>query len=228
MRPSRQRSGIAHHRSSRGKGEDNVLDCACSACPQAPSLDEACDQGRSRGRGSTKSSAAWHERARWVEQQICPHEADLRRWLQRKLPCPTLVDDVIQDVYLRLTKTASVDHIESPKGYLWQTAHSVMSQRLRPGRSVAAEAVEDEVLALVPCPVPLPCEQVASRQSLELVFGLLDKLPATTRRVLMLRRVDGLSLKATAAAIGLSESAVEKHQLRGHRFLVEQVAELEA
>jgi len=98
MRPNRQRSGIVHHRSSRASGEDNVFDFACSAFPEARSFDEGYDRGDYQKQEAGAGKAAWQDRARWIEEQIFPHEADLRRWLQRKLPCPTLVDDVMQDV----------------------------------------------------------------------------------------------------------------------------------
>jgi RNA polymerase sigma-70 factor (ECF subfamily) len=52
-----------------------------------------------------------------------------------------------------------------------------------------------------------------------LVLEHLDKLPARQRRVVTLRRVEGLSMRGVADELGLSVSAVEKLLASSMRFL---------
>jgi len=47
-------------------------------------------------------------------------------------------------------------------------------------------------------------------------------MPRQTRRAFQLRRIEGLSQREVAAALGLSESTVEKHIMRAIKLLMQQ------
>jgi RNA polymerase sigma-70 factor (ECF subfamily) len=51
------------------------------------------------------------------------------------------------------------------------------------------------------------------------------ELPARTRDVFVLRRLEGLPYNEIAKRLGLSVSAVEKHMLRATRHLVARVGD---
>jgi len=65
-------------------------------------------------------------------------------------------------------------------------------------------------------------------QELARVNGLLATLSETCRRAIELRRIEGLSRKETAARLGVSESDVKNHLVRGLQKVLKGMAEQDA
>ncbi|MDV3257679.1 MAG: RNA polymerase sigma factor [Sphingomonas sp.] len=196
-----------------------LLDCESIGAP----VDEGgpcCVRTSQPARPDRKKSS---ERSDWLAREVMPHEPMLRQWLFGKLRCPVAVDDVVQDIFLRLGQTASVDHIAAPRNYLWSTAISVLRDRARRARVAPSDFADSEELVELPCEAPSPFRQLCAREELETVLGHIASLPERTRQVLVLRRLELLSLAETASLLGISPSAVEKHQRRAHRYLKEKL-----
>ncbi|MGY6550897.1 MAG: RNA polymerase sigma factor [Erythrobacter sp.] len=70
---------------------------------------------------------------------------------------------------------------------------------------------------------PLPDEIAASRAELAATARALADLPANLKDVLLLRTIEGLSQSETAAALGISEKAVETRLYRARAKLREMV-----
>jgi RNA polymerase sigma-70 factor (ECF subfamily) len=66
-------------------------------------------------------------------------------------------------------------------------------------------------------------QRVSAREELKLLARALDRLPPQCRRVMWLRRVEGLSQREVAAQLGVSVKAVEQQVSKGSRLLAEYV-----
>lgn len=164
------------------------------------------------------------DRARWLASQILPHEPQLRGWLASRVPANLEADDVVQEAYAILAALESVDHIRSPRNYLFQTAHSLILRHLRRNRVVPFETVADMERFGVTCDAPSAEDQVDARQRLAWTRGLLAALPGRCREAFVLRTVLNLPQKEIARRMGLSESTVEKHIGKAMRRLSSAVA----
>lgn len=166
--------------------------------------------------------------ALWVARRILPHEGKIRSWLTRQWRGAIDVDDVIQEAYCRLSALTAVDHIENPVAYFRKTAYAAAVDAFR--RSVhgnvtyLTEDVRDDAMD----EEPLADRRAESAQELARVNALLNEMPATYRRVIEMRRIEGLSQRETARRLGVSESIVENSIVRGIRKLLEGMAEQEA
>ncbi|HET8897911.1 MAG TPA: RNA polymerase sigma factor [Rhodanobacteraceae bacterium] len=161
------------------------------------------------------------ERARWLADHVLPVEPSLRRWLARRLSVRQDCDDVIQETYAILAGLADVSHIRQPETYVYQVAKSVVLQQLRRAQVVSIEAVADIEREAGVESGSCPLRALSSHQELSWIASLIERLPDKSRKVFILRRVEGYSQREIAAQLEISESTVEKHVGKALRKLMD-------
>jgi RNA polymerase sigma-70 factor (ECF subfamily) len=164
----------------------------------------------------------------WVAARVLPHEADVRRWIARTVRSREDVDDIVHEAYCRLASLDAVSHIVNPRAYFFQTARSLVLERIRRTRIVRIEAVAEIDALNIVDDEPSPERNVAARRELERVRRLIAGLPAKCRRVFELRKIDGLSQKEIAAKLSISENTVEAQTARGLKLILKALAEEDA
>ena len=141
---------------------------------------------------------------------------DLLRYFTMRLNSEAAAEDVVQDIYLRIV-TANVGVVENPSAFLYRLGTNLMLDRLKQQRRSASRddawhgarymRVGGEDMTNDP-----PAEEaLAARQRLLRMMAAIEALPPQCRRAFRLHKLDGLSHAETAAAMGISRSAVEKH-----------------
>lgn len=159
----------------------------------------------------------------WFKREILVHEAALVRFLNR-WPNRHEVHDLRQEVYIRVYEAAAKARPTiSPKTFLFQTARNLLIDRVRRGRIVSIEAVADLDALNVLVDDISPEHRVHARQELHLLARTFVRLPPRCREVMWMRRVDQLPQKEVAVRLGLTESSVEKHVIKGTRVLADAV-----
>lgn len=160
----------------------------------------------------------------WVGSEILPHEAAVRAWLRRSLD-PEDLEDVIQEAYCQIARLDDVSHIRSGRAYLFTTARSVVLMRLRRARVVSIETVtEIDTLSMVESE-PSPERIVAGRRELARVRRLIAGLPDRWRKIIELRKIEGLSQREVAEALGVPEHTVENEVRKGLKAILGAIAE---
>jgi RNA polymerase sigma factor (sigma-70 family) len=158
---------------------------------------------------------ATHERAIWLARYVLPNEPALRAWLGRRPLAGLEVDDIVQETYAILAALERVDHIQTPRTYMFEVAKSVVLRALRRSRVVAFEALAEAETLEPPSADPSPETVAADRQELSRIAALIAGLPAKCREAFTLRKVHGLSQREVALRMGVSENTVEKHVGKG-------------
>jgi RNA polymerase sigma-70 factor (ECF subfamily) len=163
----------------------------------------------------------------WFKREILPHEAALMRYLTRVWPRKQEVPDLRQETYARVYAAAATARPSSPKSFLFTTAHHLMADRVRHERVVSIEAVGDiEALNVSVDEISVE-RRVGAREELKLLARALDLLPPKCRKVVWLRRVEGLSQKEVAEALGVTVKTIEQHISKGGRLLAEYMSSAE-
>jgi RNA polymerase sigma-70 factor (ECF subfamily) len=88
---------------------------------------------------------------------------------------------------------------------------NLLVERARHSRVIPLERLGEIDELSIPSDEIGPDRRVSARQELEQLNGILERLPPQCRRVFELRKLEGLSQRETAAALGISERTVEKH-----------------
>lgn len=164
----------------------------------------------------------------WIAREIVPQEAAVRRWLFRRWRHAIDVEDVIQEAYCRIASLASVDHIDNPAAYFFRTAYAVATDVMRRAGIINFTSMTQIEWSTVMDSAPLVDRALEASQELERVRSVLAVLPDTSRRVIELRRIEGLSRRETAERLGVSENEVKNHLVRGLQRVMKSIADTDA
>ncbi len=150
-------------------------------------------------------------RPQWLAPLVAQYERPLRAYFAKRAANPAEVDDLVQDVFLRLA--ASHDHaaIANPSAYIFQAAANLLRDRARrraTWQGAAAQLAHDPAAGIEELS---PERVLTGRQEAQRLVAVLETLPERTRAIFLLHRFDGLKYRAIAERLGLSVSAVEKH-----------------
>jgi RNA polymerase sigma factor (sigma-70 family) len=157
-----------------------------------------------------------------LAQLLGEMRSDLARFMLARQCNPAEVEDLLQDLYVKLTSIRT-GPISNPRAYLYQMANNLLHDHRR-GRQ-RQQARDDQWTRnrvgpdLEKDAAPSPEESAIARDQLERVNEVLASMPDRTTQILKMYRLDGLSQKAIANSLGLSLSAVEKHLQRAYRKL---------
>jgi RNA polymerase sigma-70 factor (ECF subfamily) len=164
------------------------------------------------------------EVACWLAAEVLPHEGAARRWLRRAGASPSTADDVIQEAYSRIIRTPNWSKISSGRAYLFVCVRNTYVEQIRRQQVVPIDFRDSIECLEHPEDVPGPDRIVAARDDFTRVARLIATLPVRARRVLWLRRVDGLSQRDVAHKLGITENVVEKQLALALRRLLKLMA----
>lgn len=153
----------------------------------------------------------------------------LGRFLQARLGMSADVEDVLQDLYLKVAALDPTMEVRDTRAFLYRLASNQMMDRWRSGqRSVARDAawrLANHAVGTTEDMDDAPSAEavVAGRQRLASLTTAVARLPDKTRTVFSLHKFEGLSYAEVAIRLGISRSSVEKHMMDALRTLVAQM-----
>lgn len=131
----------------------------------------------------------------------------LERYFARRVKNSAEVEDLVHDTFLRLLRQQRHVDLDLVRGYVFQTANSVLIDWMRRRRTRDGTL---DAITLEELDESSPDRVLAAHEDLERVAAALMELPARTRNIFVLRRLEGMKYDEIAARLGLSLSAVEK------------------
>jgi RNA polymerase sigma-70 factor, ECF subfamily len=144
-------------------------------------------------------------------------EQKLRPFVARRVP-PAEVDDVLQDVFVRVQRgLVTLRDEERLVPWLYQVARSAVqeSRRQRARHPLAGGEYEEPVAAE-------PESSVASEAGLAaFAAGAITRLPPPYRQALTLTELQGMTQLAAAKLVGISPSGMKSRVQRGREKLRE-------
>lgn len=154
------------------------------------------------------------------------HRRELQAYLTEKLRDADKAADLTQEAFLRYAEQdAGGGSIANGRSYLYRTAHNLAVDHVRRDARQRTGAAAPEDLARIADRRPTQEDTAAGRESLERMRAAVAALPAHTRQVFLLNRVEGLSYAETARQLGLSESSVQKHLAKALAAVMRQLRE---
>lgn len=154
-----------------------------------------------------------------MAKEVIPHEAAVRAWLSRSRVSQEDADELIQEAYSVLAGLDAVDHIARPDGYFFSAVRNLLLRRLRRAKIVQIDAIA-EIETYAADADPSPERQALGRLDYERMRAVIATLPERSRRIVEMRKIEGLSQREIATALNISESIVENEAYNGIRTVM--------
>jgi RNA polymerase sigma-70 factor (ECF subfamily) len=147
----------------------------------------------------------------------------LRRFFEKRLgPQNAEIEDLVQEVFLRLAASQEIRPGERLDGYVFQTAMNLLRDRRRRQdhrNAQAHESYDEGQHGGVPDAVT-PERAILGQEAVERLIAALYGLPERTRSVWVLYHFEDLPHLEIARRLGISQSTVEKHMSRANAHLL--------
>jgi RNA polymerase sigma-70 factor (ECF subfamily) len=140
--------------------------------------------------------------------------APLASFFRKRTRNASEVEDLVQQVFLRLAQYRQLGDIQNSDGYIFETAANTLRDHHR--RNAVRERFASEQLTLSGATDSdfSPERVLQGRELVAQLAEALRQLPERTRDVLMFRCFEGLKHAEIARLQGISVRAVEKHMAK--------------
>lgn len=153
-----------------------------------------------------------------IERLLAEHDMAIRRFIRIKTGCNQDCDDVMQDLYVRLSQIDDLparmaDRLDTARSYLVQIANHLLIDRARREASrcrdlhSSIETIESEPASAM----HEPERSLMNKRKLQLIDKALTRLKPEHRKAFLLHRVEGLSYRQISDQLAVSVSTIEKY-----------------
>ena len=142
------------------------------------------------------------------------HRAALTRFLARRIGCPDTIQDILQEMFIRLHGHRLREPVSNPRAFLFRVASNLATDHLRSRERRAEIGDGEDELARLPDESPCPEVTIFSQQRVALLKQAILELPPKCREVFILCKFEHYTYAQTARKLGISESTVIKHMVK--------------
>lgn len=151
----------------------------------------------------------------WFAREVLPLEAALMQFLRRSHRDETELEDICQDAFVKVYEAAQQERPKSVKPFVFTVARNALIDRARHARIIPIEAAIDPEALDIASDEPSPERAAIARDELKRLQAALDRLPKRCREAVMLRKIEGLSMREIAERMGISIKTVDAHLVQG-------------
>jgi RNA polymerase sigma-70 factor (ECF subfamily) len=128
-----------------------------------------------------------------------------------------MAEDLVQDLYVKLTASPPQGEVKSPQALLYRMAVNMMTDQMRSRQRSARrdgewrEATHDRIGGEDVVREPAADEVLLQKERMRLLAVAVAELPPQMQRAFRLHKLEGKSQAETAEIMGVSRKMVEQH-----------------
>jgi len=147
----------------------------------------------------------------WFVREVLPLESALTQFLRRSWRNRSDVDDLCQEVYVRVYEAAQKEIPDPVRPFVFAVARNLIINRVRREQIVPIESLGDLDALNIAADEPGPDCNAMAREELRRLQSALDNLPPRCRQAVVMGRIEGLTGREIAVRMGISEKTVSEH-----------------
>jgi RNA polymerase sigma factor (sigma-70 family) len=155
----------------------------------------------------------------WFVREVLPLEAALLQFLRRHWRNENDTADLRQEIYARVYEAAQKQIPRLAKPFVFKTAHNLLIDHVRHEHVIPIDTMANVDALDVAIDQPGTDRIIIAREELHRLQVALGQLPRRCRETIVLRKIEGLSLREIAVRMGITESTVEQHLTKSLRAL---------
>ncbi len=161
---------------------------------------------------------------KWFAEAVLPFAPNFRAYARKLTNDPADAEDLVQEAYAKVLGVQDWRRLEAPERFVLTVIRNLAFERFRRAKIVSIRQIGVLEMDALSDPAPDAHAVASAREELLRVLDAVDRLPEQCRRVVTLRKMDGLSPGQIAVRLGLSISTVEKHLAKGLMLLTKSLA----
>jgi len=162
-----------------------------------------------------------------LDERYLQHSPELRNFIAKHVKNTATVEELVQEVFLKIYKSAKRNSIEKPRAYLFKIARHLLIDHHR--KSVTRQ--RDNMLEFdeaIHTDTHLSEEKrIEARDDLRCLAIAIQQLPPRTRKAFTLSRLYKYSYSEVAKMMDISPRTVEGHVAKGLAICTEYMTNLE-
>ena len=143
------------------------------------------------------------------------HEASLRRYISSFFITPQDIDDISQETFLRSFESNIKNNIQQPKSFMYRVAKNLIFSEYRRSSYKLTDYIEDMEDVDEPLDIANLENDLDAQHKLGLFCEGLASLPEQCRRVVVMRKVYGLSIKEISKRLDMPTSTINWNIAKG-------------
>jgi RNA polymerase sigma-70 factor (ECF subfamily) len=158
---------------------------------------------------TTREIAGQADQISRMEAIVAEHETALLRYATRIVNSPTLAQDVVQNVFIKLFKVwqTGMRPTDKLKGWLFRVTHNEAVDFVRRESQLRVVSEEQAKAMTAECADGVHCPSTVENKR-ELVLQNLRKLHPTEQQIILLRMQEGLSYSEMSEVTGRTEGNI--------------------
>lgn len=175
-------------------------------------MTETPEPGRAAANAERKGAhMSTPEALSWFLREVLPLEAMLMQYLRHNWRDQSDIEDLVQEVYVRVFEAARKEIPQKTKPFVFTTARNLLISRVRDRRVVPMEAALDLDALGIAIDTPSPDQGLLARDELRHLREAIETLPPRYRDVVVMRRIEDLSRAEVAQRLGITEATVSAY-----------------
>lgn len=138
----------------------------------------------------------------------------LKLYMSRFFSSSHDVEDVLQDVFIRIVEAERTTPIAMPKAFIYKVARNLALNEKSRASNLLNIVLEDDELERIAVSITLE-DMIEQEQRFEHFCSSVNKLPPQCKKVFIMKKVHGLSNIDIAQQLNISVGTVDKHLAKG-------------
>jgi RNA polymerase sigma-70 factor (ECF subfamily) len=140
---------------------------------------------------------------------------ELIHYTTRITQCPDTAEDISQESFIVLFREMKLQCIENPRAFLFRVAKNLAFDHLKHKKVTESYAQAHYPILESTIEAPSIEQIMVNNQQLEAMQQAIEQLTPRCRDSFVLNKIHEMSYTEVAKYVGISESGVEKHIMKG-------------